>query len=93
MNSINEFINDAKKAIRKNNLKINNLHREIDEYETLINVIGQTGTSAQVLYYREKINQCQLKIDLALENIKSSRDRIAVMKAVSKIIKRGEKCA
>ncbi len=93
MKGVNEFINQAKKIIRKENIKINNLHREIDEYETLIEIIGRTETAEQVITYREKINQCYNKIDLALESIRSSRDRIAVMKAVEKIIKRGEKCA
>ena len=38
MKGVNEFINQAKKIIRKENIKINNLHREIDEYETLIEI-------------------------------------------------------
>lgn len=93
LNGLKDFINDANKIIRKENRKINELHREIENYNTLIYVIGQTGTFEQVLYYKEKINHCYFKIDICMENIKNSRDRIATMKAVNKIIKRGEKCA
>ena len=93
MESIKNFISEAKKTIKKESLKITDLHRQIDEYETLIYVVGKTGTLEQVNYYREKINQCHAKIDIALENVRSCRDRIAVMRTVGKIIKRGEKCA
>ena len=34
-----------------------------------------------------------MKIDRGLEKINNSRDRIATMRAVDKIIKRGGKCA
>ena len=94
MNSINEFIKEAKISIKKESIRINALHKKIDEYETLLCVIGQTATAEQTTYYKNKINQCYYKIDLALENIKSSRDRIAIIKTVDKIIKsRGEKSA
>ncbi len=93
MNNIKDFINEAKKIIRNETAKIGYLHRQIEDYETLIDVIAQTGTTEQVNYYREKINKCHSKIEIALENIKSSRDRIAIMNSVSKIIKRGGKCA
>lgn len=93
LNGLKDFINDANKIIRKETRKINELHKEIESYNTLIYVIGKTGTFEQVIYYKEKINQCYSKIDICLENIKNSRDTIATMKAVNKIIKRGEKCA
>ena len=92
MKSIKNFIIDSKKEIIKENIIINNLQKEIKEYETLICVIGQTGTIEQVNYYKEKIEKCYNEIDIALEKIKNSRDRIATMKTISKIIKRGEKC-
>lgn len=93
MESIKNFIDEAKRTIKKETIKITNLHRRIDEYETLIYVVGKTGTMEQVNYYKEKINQCHIKIEIALENVKSCKDRIAVMKTIGKTIKRGEKCA
>ena len=93
MESIKEFIKQARKSIRKESTTINNLQRKIYEYQTLVYVIERTGTLEQVNYYKEKINQCHEKIDIALDNVKSCRDRIAVMRTVEKIIKRGEKCA
>ena len=50
LDGLKDFINDANKIIRKENRKINELHREIENYNTLIYVIGQTGTFEQVLY-------------------------------------------
>lgn len=93
LEGIKKFINEANKIIKKETRKINLLHKEIGEYETLIYVIGKTEASGQVLYYKEKINQCYAKIDVCLENINSSKDRIATMRMVDNIIKRGEKSA
>lgn len=89
LKGIKDFVNEANRVIKKETRKINSLHKEIEEYETLIYVVGQTGTQEQVLYYREKINQCYSRID----NINNSKDRIATMRVIDKIIKRGEKCA
>ncbi len=85
---VKDFVSDAKKIIKKEKIKINKLYEEIADYETLICVIGQTDASEQVLYYREKINQCYSKLEISLENIKNSEDRIATMRAIDKIIKR-----
>ena len=93
LDGIKNFINEANKIIRKETRKINTLHKEIGEYETLIYIMGKTEASGQILYYKEKINQCYEKIDVCLENINNSRDRIATMKMVDNIIKRGEKSA
>lgn len=93
LKGIRSFINEANKTIKKETRKISNLHKEIEEYEALIYVVGQTGTQEQVLYYREKINQCYSRIDTCIENINNSRDRIATMRVVDNIVKRGEKCA
>lgn len=93
MESIKDFISEAKKTIKKENIKIANLHRQIDEYETLVYVLGNTGTIEQVNYYKERINKCYAKIDIAIDNIRSCKDRIAVIRTAAKIIKRGEKCA
>ena len=54
LNGLKDFINDANKIIRKETRKINELHKEIESYNTLIYVIGQTGTFEQVIYYKEK---------------------------------------
>ncbi len=90
---VKNFIIDAKKIIKKEKIKINELHEEIAEYEALICVIGQTDAVGYVKYYREKINQCYSKLEISLENIKNSQDRIATMKAIDKIIKRSERNA
>lgn len=93
LKGIKNFVNEANKVIKKESRKINNLHKEIENYETLIYVIGQTGSQEQEMYYREKINQCYSRIDTCIENINNSRDRIATMRVVDKIIKRGERYA
>lgn len=93
LKGIKDFVNDANKIIRRETKKITALHKKIEDYETLIYVVGQTGTQEQAMYYREKINQCYLRIDTCIENINNSRDRIATMRVVDKIIKRGEKSA
>lgn len=93
LKGIKDFVNEANRVIKKETRKINSLHKEIEEYETLIYVVGQTGTQEQVLYYREKINQCNSRIDTCIDNINNSKDRIDTMRVIDKIIKRGEKCA
>lgn len=93
LKGIKDFVNEANKIIRRETKKITALHKEIEDYETLIYVVGQTGNQEQAIYYREKINQCYLRIDTCIENINNSRDRIATMRVVDKIIKRGEKVA
>lgn len=90
---IKKFVSEAKKTIKREKMVINSLDREIAEYETLICVIGQTEAAGQVQYYREKINQCYSKMEISIENIKNSEDRIATMRAIDKIIKRSEKNA
>lgn len=87
LKGIKDFVNDANKIIRRETKKIAALHKEIEDYETLIYVVGQTGTQEQAMYYREKINQCYLRIDTCIENINNSRDRITTMRVVDKIIK------
>ncbi len=93
LNGLKNFINEANKIIKIENRKINELHKEIADYETLICVVRKTGSSEQVIYYREKINECYSKIDRCLERINNSRSRIATMKSIDKIIKRGERSA
>lgn len=93
LKGLKDFIKEANSEIKKETIKLNKLHKEIDEYETLIYIVGQTGGSEQVMYFKQKINNCYTKIDICLENISSNKDRIATMKAVNKIIKRGEKSA
>ena len=49
LEGIKNFINEANKIIKKETRKINLLHKEIGEYETLIYVIEKTEASGQVL--------------------------------------------
>ena len=93
LEGLKDFIKEANSEIKKETIKLNRLHKEINEYETLIYIMGKTGGSEQVMYFKQKINNCYTKIDICLENISSNKDRIATMKAVNKIIKRGEKSA
>lgn len=93
LEGVKNFVKESNKIIKKETRKINELHKEIDNYETLIYIVGQTGSSEQVLYCKEKINDCYIKIDRCLEKINNSKDRIATMRAVDKIIKRGGKSA
>lgn len=93
LKGIKDFIKESNEIIKNETRKINELNKEIENYETLIYVVGQTGSSEQVLYCKEKVNECYMKIDKCLEKISNNRDRIATMKTVDKIIKRGEKCA
>lgn len=88
MEGTKNFIIDAKRNIKNETIRINKLHTQIGEYETLMYVVEQTGDYEKSNYYREKLHQCYSKIDAALENIKNSRDLIATMKVVDKIIKR-----
>ena len=93
LNSVKDFIKQSNQKIERENKKVNELYRQIDEYEAVIDVIAQTGESKMINFYREKINNCYTKIDIAIENIKHNRDVITTMKMVNKIIKRGEKVA
>lgn len=93
LQGLKDIIKEANSEIKKETIKLNKLHKEIDEYETLICIVGQTGSSEQVMYFKQKINNCYTKIDMCLENISSNKDRIATMRAVNKIVKRGEKSA
>ena len=45
---VKDFVIDAKKIIKKEKIKINELHEEIAEYEALICVIGQTEAAGHV---------------------------------------------
>lgn len=93
LKGIKSFVRDAKEIIRKENIKINNFHREINEYEAIIEVVSLTGGFEIVENYREKIEQCYINIEKCVEVIQQNRDKIATMKMISDIIKRGEKCA
>lgn len=91
LEGIKDFVKEVNEITKKENMKINELHKEIDNYETLAYIVEQTGSPEQILYCKQKINECYIKIDRCLEKINNSRDRIATMRAIDKIIKRGEK--
>lgn len=93
LEGVKNFVKESNKIIKRETRKINELHKEIDNYETLIYIVGQTGSAEQVLYCKEKINDCYIKIDRCLKKINNNKDRIATMRAVDKIIKRGGKSA
>lgn len=92
MNSgLKEFIKQSNNKIKNENEKINDLHKQINEYEAVIDVISiSSGDRNMISNYREKINNCYRKIDLALENIRHNRDVIATMKVVEKIVKKNK---
>lgn len=85
--------NVASKVIIRENRKINNLYKEIENYETLIYVMEQVGNKEQIIDYREKIRQCYFKIDTCLEKMNNEKDRISTIRNRDKLIKRGESCA
>ena len=94
MKSIEEFINKLNKNIKCETLNINILNKKINEYEAIIDVIQYNEYSTNTIrQYREKINQCYLKIESSFENINYNRNLLATMKKIDKIIKRGEKSA
>ena len=91
--SLKEFIKQTNKIIKNENLRINNYHKQIGEYETIMDVITQTAGSNMADLYREKISRCYEKIDLALDKIQHNKEIIATLRTVDKVIKRGEKSA
>ena len=91
--SLKEFIKQTNKIIKNENLRINNYHKQIGEYETIMEVITQTAGSIMAELYREKISRCYEKIDLALDKIQHNKEIIATLRTVEKVIKRGEKSA
>lgn len=91
--SLKEFIQITNKIIKKESLKINNYHKQINEYETIMEVVAQSTESNMANFYRNKINKCYEKIDLALDKIQHNREIIATLRTVDKVIKRGEKIA
>lgn len=93
MKSIKNFIKDINQIIKNENIKINNLHKEVGEYETVIAIISPSADESIINFYKQKINQCYSKIDVALDNIQHNKEIIATMRTVDRIIKRGEKCA
>lgn len=93
MKSIKEFIKQSNEIIRKEKLKINELHKEISEYESVLTVISKNASNDILDFYKKKINECYLKIDAALDAIQHNKEIIVTMRTCNKIIKRGEKCA
>ena len=89
--SVKNFIKEEKEAIKKNNIKISNMKNLISEYETVIDVVSKTSADGTIEIYQEKISRCWDKIYSYLDNIKNHESRIATMKRVDDVIKRGVK--
>ena len=93
MNSIKEFIKETKKIIKKDRIKINDLHRQINEYNGIIEIMSQSEGFSIVEHYKEKRDNCYMQLDEALDSLQRNKNIIATMLAANEIIKRGEKCA
>lgn len=93
MSSIKDFIKQANAEIKKENRIINELNKEIADYEAVIDVMNYTGNKDYVRNYREKISKCHEMIDKSFENIRYNRDVILKLRMIGNIIKRGEKSA
>lgn len=89
--SIKKFIKSEKEAIKKDNLKIIGLRQQISEYETVIDVISQTESYRAIEIYREKIDRCLDKIAEYVDNIRHRENRIATMKKIDQVVKKGVK--
>ena len=91
MKGTRQIIMNLKNEIREENEKINNLYKQIDEYEVIRSIAIQNRGSGS--FYREKIAQCYLDIEKSIEKIVCNKDAITNLKKAEEIIKRGEICA
>ena len=91
--SLKEFIKQSNKIIKRENLKINNWHQNISEYETIMDVISKTANNEILDFYKEKINCCYNRIENSLDKIKHNEEIIATIRTVDRIIKRGDRVA
>ena len=74
-------------------MKINDLYKQIDEYEAIIELTDKSNGIGNKKEYRQKIEQCYLKIEKSLENIQSMKNQIALIEKENEDTERGEKCA
>jgi hypothetical protein len=81
-----EFINQCNLQIKKENCRINNLKKQINEYETVIDIVSKTDQYETIEIYREKIDKCWDKINCYLDNIKHHENAIATIKKIDKVI-------
>jgi len=81
-----DIIKQCNNKIRRENCRINNLRKQINQYETVIDIVSKTDNNDTISIYREKIEKCWDKITLYLDNIKHHEDMIATMKKIDKVI-------
>lgn len=85
------FIKQTKSNIRKGNTRINELHRQIEEYEGIIDVISLTGGKDIVNSYYKKLNKCY-------SDLEDELNAVHVYKRILNSLnynnnQRGERCA
>ena len=85
--NIGKKIKYLNNSIQDENLKINDLYKQIDEYEAIIELIGNKKD------YRQKIEQCHVEIEKSIEKIQSMKNQIALIEMDNEDAERGEKCA
>lgn len=88
-----KLIIQLKKNSKKEKLKVSDLHRQIQEYEGIIDALSFSENSNLKLIYRERINQCYTQLEEALNTIERNRKLIYIIQSVNVIVDRGEKCA
>lgn len=88
LNSIKEFIGYNENKIKKNNRKIRDLRVQISDYETVIEIIEKTDISENILSnYRNKIENCLVKIDSYMEENLHTHNMIIALKRARRIAK------
>ena len=88
LNSIKEFIGYNENKIKKNNRKIRDLRVQISDYETVIEIIEKTHISENILSnYRNKIENCLVKIDSYMEENLHTHNMIIALKRARRIAK------
>ena len=88
LNNIKEFIGYNENKIKKNNRKIRDLRVQISDYETVIEIIEKTDISENILSnYRNKIENCLVKIDSYMEENLHTHDMIIALKRARRIAK------
>ena len=86
LNNIKKFIGYNENKIKRNNRKIKDLRVQISDYETVIEIIEKTDISESILSnYKNKIEDCLLKIDSYMEENLHTHNMIIALKRARKI--------
>ncbi len=91
--NIGKKIKYLNNSIQDENLKINDLYKQIDEYEAIIELIDKSNSIGNKKDYRQKIEQCHVEIEKSIEKIQSMKNQIALIEMDNEDAERGEKCA